>query len=237
MLKRSENKKTAKKQSINPFENFLSAYCSDEWILLAKNYLKVMKFKKDQRIINEGDKVTGVYFINNGMVKIVSFYDKDNERILRLSNKGSLVGHRGLSFAHYPISAIALSDTEVTFIPLDIFIKLIKANPDFSLFLITFISSELKNTEARMKNMIHGEVITRIAYIICMLIDAFGYDSKEKHRLYYTLSRKEIANISGTTYESVIRNLTELEKKKLINVSGKTFIITREFELRKLAGI
>ena len=170
------------------------------------------------------------------MVKVVSLFDKTNERILRLASKCSLVGHRGLYSKNYPISAIALSDTELTFIPMDIFIILIKTNPDFSIFLITFISEELRRADEQMKNMIHGEVITRISIIICMLIDAFGYDAKEKLRLNYTLSRKDIANIAGTTYESVIRNLTQLENKKIIKMDGKNFIITDETDLRKLAS-
>lgn len=236
MPKETENIKKLKEVPVNAFEVFLSAYCTEEWIFLLKNYLTVKSFKKDQRIISEGDKVTGVYFINKGMVKIVSLFDKSNERILRLSNKGSLVGHRGLYSKYYPISAIALSDTEVTFIPMDIFTILIKTNPDFSLFLITFISEELRKADEQMKNMIHGEVITRIGIIICLLIDAFGYDSKEKLRLNYTLSRKDIANIAGTTYESVIRNLTQLENKKLIEMDGKNFIIKNELDLRKLAN-
>ena len=225
-----------KKQAANPFETFLTAYCTKEWIFLVKNYLKVKSFKKEQRIISEGEKVTGVYFINKGMVKIVSFFDKSNERILRLSGNGCFVGHRGLFSKHYPISAIALSDTEVTFIPMDIFTILIKANPEFSLYMISFISEDLRKTEEQMKHMIHGEVLIRISIIICMLIDAFGYDSKEKFRLNYTLSRRDIANIAGTTYESVIRNLAQLETKKIIIVDGKSFIVAKESELRKLSG-
>lgn len=236
MPKEIEINKKIKEQPVNAFETFLSNYCTEEWMFLLKNYLTVKSFKKEQRIITEGDKVTGVYFINKGMVKVVSLFDKTNERILRLANKGSLVGHRGLYSKNYPISAIALSDTEVTFIPMDIFTILIKTNPDFSIFLITFISEELRSADEQMKNMIHGEVITRISIIICMLIDAFGYDVKEKLRLNYTLSRKDIANIAGTTYESVIRNLTQLENKKIIKMDGKNFIITDETNLRKLSG-
>ncbi len=236
MQHQTENINKIEETPISGFEKFFSAYCSPEWMFLLKNYLVVKNFKKDERIITEGDAVTGVYLINEGMVKIVSYFDKTNERILRLSNKGALFGHRGLYSNYYPISAIALSDTEVTFIPIDIFTILIKTNPDFSLFVITFILEDLRKTEVQMKYMIHGEVLARISIIICMLIDALGYDPEEPLRLNYTLSRKDIANIAGTTYESVIRNLTQLENKKLIKMDGKSFIISNEAELRKLAG-
>lgn len=236
MPREVESIKKIKEQPVNAFEAFLSSYCTNEWMFLIKNYLRVKHFKKDERIISEGDKVTGVYFINKGMVKVVSFFDDKNERILRLANKGSLVGHRGLFSNYYSISAITLSETEVSYIPMNIFTVLIKTNPDLGLFLIEFISEELRKADEQMKNMIHGEVITRITIIICMLIDAFGYDTKTSSRLNYTLSRKDIANIAGTTYESVIRNLSQLESKKIIEMDGKNFIITNEIDLRKLAN-
>ena len=102
--------------------------------------------------------------------------------------------------------------------------------------MLDFISKELFDSEERMKSMIHNEVIVRMADIICMLVNAFGYDRNEKQKLNYTLSRKDFANIAGTTYETVIRTLVQLQKMKLIELDGKSIIVKRESDLRKLAG-
>jgi CRP-like cAMP-binding protein len=171
------------------FEHFVSQYASDEWLLLIKNYLSFKSFKQGSRIFNDGDIVTGVYFINLGKVKITSRYNLENERILRLSKKGELLGHRAFHSSTFPVSAIALTDVELTFIPKDIFVKFVKANPDFSLYLLEFMSKDLHDTEERMKSMIHHEVIVRIGKIICMLIEAYGYDFKIPNKLHYTLSQ------------------------------------------------
>lgn len=215
------------------FEFFLAKYASEEWILLLKNHYKIKIYKKNEIIIAEGDPVQGVYFICRGKIKISSLYELDHERIMRLSNTGDLVGHRALYTPTSPISATALEDSELIYIPKDIFIRFISANPKFALFLIEFISKDLHDTEERMKSMIHHEVIVRIANLICMLIDAYGFSSKDPKKLEYMLSRKDIASFAGTTYESVIRNLNNLEELKLIKIDKKNLIIPSEDALRK----
>ncbi|MBY0415859.1 MAG: Crp/Fnr family transcriptional regulator [Bdellovibrionales bacterium] len=215
-------------------EKHLGKYISKEWMLILKTYATHQSLKKNERILNEGAKVDAVYFINTGKVKIVSHFDKVNERLLRLSASGDLVGHRAISSSTYPISAIALTDTEVIRIPIEIFQNLIRANPDFAIYVIDFLANDLKSTEERMKSMIHSEVTVRIAMIICMLVDAFGYDKEDSKKLNYTLPRADMASFAGTTYESVIRSLAKLEEMKIIQLDNKSLYLLKEKELRKL---
>jgi CRP-like cAMP-binding protein len=219
------------------FEKFIAKYVSRDWLPLLKDYTSCHLYSKNDRIFSEGDKVNGVYFINNGKVKVVSHYNLENERILRLSSDMDLLGHRALNRKKYPISAIALVETEVTFIPIELFQKLIRTNPDFSLFVIDFLTQDLLTTEERMKSMIHNDVIIRIGTIICMLIDAFGYDEQVSNKLHFTLPRADMASFAGTSYESVIRNLAKLEKLKIISLENKSIIVLKEKNLRKLISL
>lgn len=216
-------------------EDTFKSLITPEWMLTLKNLKDELTFKKGARIFNEGEPVKGVYFINSGKVKVVSKFDEDHERILRLSHGGHLLGHRALTSINYPISAIALTEVQVSFIPIDVFHKLIKNNPDFSLFLVEFLATDLRETEFRMKNMIHNDVVVRIAIILCMLIDSYGYSDEVPNQLHFTLPRSDIASMAGTTYESVIRTLSKLESQKIIKLVSKNIIISKEKELRKLA--
>lgn len=223
---------TAKKKSIQ-FSDFLKDYCSEEWILLVNSYLQVENYKKGARIFNEGDRVKNIYFINSGKVKVVSHFNREEERILRLSNPGDLLGHRAFKSEKFPISSVALEDSKITSVPIEIYLKLIKSNPELSIFLLEFYASDLRETEERMINIIHNDVIVRIGIVICMLIDAYGYENEKTKRLAFMLSRSDIANFSGTVYESVVRNLTKLEEMGLIKIVGKNLLILKEKDLRK----
>lgn len=217
------------------FEKFFTKYVSEEWLFWLKSHISTENCSKNNRILSEGDEVKGVYFINSGKVKVFSSYN-ETELLLRLSTTGDFVGHRALFSPHYQVSAVALTDTVVTFIPIEIFKKLIKNNPNLSFFIIEFLIKDLKNTEEHMRSMIQDDVVIRIAMIICMLIDAFGYDEKNPKKLLYTLSRSDIASFAGTTYESVIRNLAKLEEMKIIQLDKKMIHILSERNLRKLVN-
>jgi CRP/FNR family transcriptional regulator len=219
------------------FEKTLKIYIPVDWIPLLKNYTSTRNHTKNERIFNEGDEVKGIFFINEGMVKVVSHYDATNERILRLSSSGDFLGHRAISSESYPVSAIALTDVEVTFIPIDFFLLLLKSNPEFSLYIINFLTNDLKKSEDLMKSMIHNEVIIRAGILICMLIDAFGYDPKTPKKLNYTLARKDMANMGVTTYETIIRNLAKLEEMKIIKLTNKEIYVLNEGALRKLVSV
>lgn len=218
------------------FEQFLRKYCSEEWCTLTLSLANLRTYKKNERIFIEGTKVQGMHFINDGKVKIVTAYDDKNERILRFSNSGDWLGHRAIFSEQYSISALALDQVEVYFIPKKNFLNLLRANPNFSMYLIQFIAQELHDAEDRMKNIIHNEVIIRLGIIICMLIDAYGYNENEQKKLSYTLSRTDMANFAGTTYETVIRNLTKLEELKLIRIEKKQIYVLKENELRKFVS-
>ena len=69
--------------------------------------------------------------------------------------------------------------------------------------------------------------------LICSLndiIDTFGLKKKDETRLNFSLSRKDIAGLSATTYETVVRILGDLDKQNYIQIDGKEIkILDREY--------
>ncbi len=209
----------------------LSNHCSNEWLEVIDVYKKEFKFSKGSEIITQGDRVEGIYFIESGMVKI-SLSRENQERIIRLAKEGDILGHRGFGNDYfYPITVKSLTDVTLTFIPMDIFIKVLKANANLSYNMMIFFAEELKNTEKRMQQMLHMTVIERISTAIMFNIDAFGLD--EDNMLKYTLSRRELASLVGATYETVVRMLKKLEEQKVIKNIGKQIKILNLGEIKK----
>ena len=104
-------------------------------------------------------------------------------------------------------------------------------------YLINFLSDEIRDSEKRMKNLLIPDPKIRIAIILVKLIDDFGYNKEAGNNLLtYTLSRTDIANFCGTTYETVIRTLAHFKKNKIINLVGKEIAIANEKKLREIAS-
>jgi CRP-like cAMP-binding protein len=184
----------------------------------------VLAFSKGETIFQEGQKVEGIYFILTGKVKVDMAWG-DKKYIVRVANDGTILGHRGFGLDDvYPVNAVALETTTVCYITTALFQTLLKTNPTLLYELTFFYADELKRTERRMKNLAHMPVKGRVAESLLQLAQVFG--THADGQLAYSLSRKDLAAMSGSTYETVIRSLTELAQDGLITVKGKSISIT-----------
>ncbi|MES2429414.1 MAG: Crp/Fnr family transcriptional regulator [Bacteroidota bacterium] len=209
---------------------FFCKGCLPDWLPAIDAKRKTFHVKKGEIIFNEGDKVTGVYFVNEGKIKVHKKWGTDKELIVRFANKGAIVGHRGLgSNTTYPVSGTAIEASTVCFIDLDFFLTTLKVNHDFTFQLMMFFADELQLSERKMRNLAHMSVKGRVAQSLLSLKDRFGV-TKDKH-LDITLSRQDLASFSGTTYETVFRILNELVQDKAIELTGKSISIIDEAKL------
>ncbi|MEZ4722370.1 MAG: Crp/Fnr family transcriptional regulator [Flavobacteriales bacterium] len=208
---------------------FLCRNISSEWLEIVRLKREVISYKKGETIFKEGDKVEGIYFILFGKVKIdMSWGNKSY--IIRLAGDGQILGHRGFGIDDiYPVTGVALEPTSACFIPTDLFRKLLRTNPEFLYQLAFFYAEELKRTERRMKNLAHMPVKGRVAEGILLIREAFGVDGEGC--LNYRMSRKDLAALAGTVYETTIRMLNELVTDGCISLLDRDIKI---LDVRKL---
>lgn len=216
-------------------DSFLKKHCSPEWQEFVNFHKSIYTYKKGEFIFKEGDKVEGLYILNQGKVKIVASESDKHEKLVRLAADGDVIGHRGFGGDwKYPVSAITYEETIVTFIPINIFNVLAKSNAEFTYHLMMFFANELRETEE--KNTLIP-VKKRVFKAILMNWKVFGADKNDPTLLSYTISRKDYANKVGTTYETIIRVFSELNKDKIICIEGKTIRILNFEALQQLALI
>lgn len=196
---------------------------------------KNFHYKKGETLFNEGEELKGVYFINEGTVKVHKQWG-DKELILRFARKGAIAGHRGLGGDMlYSVSATALEPVNVCYVDLDFFKSTMKVNHDFMYELMMFFATELKESERNMRNLVHMPVKGRIAQALFTLKEKFGV--KDDGSVDIELSRQDFASFVGTTYETVFRMLNELVESKLLKVDGKNITILDKQKLLDLTTL
>ena len=202
----------------------LCKLCLKEWIPAVNANRKNFHYKKGEVLFNEGDEVTGIYFIYEGTVKVHKHWGNEKELIVRFAKKGDIAGHRGLGKENfYPVSATALEPVTVCFIDLDFFRASLKVNHNFIYELMMFYAKELQESEKNMRNLAHMPVKGRIAQALLALKDKFGIN--EEGFIDLALSRQDLASFAGTTYETVFRILNEFMEENIITASGKNIAI------------
>lgn len=210
-------------------------HLGSEWKPLVETQNQILKFSKGETIFHQGDPVLGMHCINSGKVKIVMSYEPNGEHILRLANDGDIVGLRGVGGDEvYPVSGIALTDCTLSFLPITVFTSILKTNNQFCYYFMNVLAGELRNAERRNKDLARLEMLERIANALLYNLEVFGVQQGEAGLLSFTLSRKDYSAMVGTTYETTIRMLAELEMKKLIRLEGKEIRILNINGLKKL---
>lgn len=206
---------------------FINKYCSFRWKKLLTGYKETYRTKAGELIFTKGDEAKGIYCVYTGYIKVFDF-DDEKERIVDLIAGGHILGYReiGTRNTTYSVSARALSDCEITYFPFDVFNLAIEANSKLLFYLLDLFTEKLHIVEKRLRNFQHLQVKEKIVFALVDMIKTFGFDKKDSERLNFTLSRKDIADLAGTTYESVIRVLSDLDKQKIIKLDGKEIRIT-----------
>ena len=190
--------------------------------------------KKGDAIFEEGENVNGIYCIKEGVCKLTKLSANGKDHIVKLVTRGELLGQRSMiSDEPVNLSAIALEDMQVCFIPKTEVMGYFDRNNQFSLSVMKSICGDLKDADDHLVNLAQKTVKERLAETLLYLHDTFG--KKEDNSLKVVLSRDELASMIGTATESCIRLLSDFNKLGLIELNGKKIVLKDINALKKLA--
>lgn len=209
-------------KALNKEELLKMANCKTSYII-----------KKGEPIFSEGENVNGIFCIKDGVCKLSKLSENGNEQILKLVAKGELLGQRSMiSDEPVNLSAVALEDMEVCFVPKSEILGFFNENNQFSMNVMKSICGDLKEADDHLVNMAQKSVRQRLAETLLELNETFG--TNEDKSLRIKLSREEIAGMVGTATESCIRLLSEFNKNGLIELSGKKITLKDFNKLRSM---
>ncbi len=205
--------------------------------------VNTLNFEKDFRqytrgdiLYQEGNRISGFYCINSGIIKVFKTGFDGKEQIIRFAKKGEIIAYRSvLSNELACTSAKVIEDCQVCFIPSEILISFIKTNPTFALELIKLACHELGEANSFITDIAQKTVRERLAEVLLLLVTDFGLDSQQF--LNISLTREELANIVGTATESVIRLLSEFKADKLVELNGRKIKILNTRGLEKISNV
>jgi CRP-like cAMP-binding protein len=212
---------------------FIKLGCFGDWLEKISQSKNQVWYKKGDYIFREGETIYGIYFIQQGGVKVVTTSLHGREQIVRLAKEGQILGHRGIGRTKYYFNAAAVMDSLICFVDNELFYEACMNCPAFAYNLILFYASELRRAELRVKYQAQMNTREKVAMAFIYCYDVFGLDPKTK-QLGITLSRQDIADIAGTTAEQVTRQLSDFENENLIAKHKREIIFP---DIQKLEDI
>jgi CRP-like cAMP-binding protein len=210
---------------------------------LTPDEIETLNFEKDFRqykrgdiLYQEGNRISGFFCVNNGIIKVFKTGFDGKEQIIRFAKKGDIIAYRSvLSNELACTSAKVIEDCQVCFIPSEILTSFIKTNPAYTLELLKLACHELGEANSFITDIAQKTVRERLAEVLLFLVNDFGLDND--NFLNISLTREELANIVGTATESVIRLLSEFKSDKLVELNGRKIRILNTKGLEKISNV
>lgn len=200
-----------------------------------KNCLVEKTFQKDELLFHEGSPCERVFIVREGRVKITRTASSGREQILETLGPGDTCAcNPGQSVWFCASSGEALTDCKVWFLSRENYVRLVQTNSKVSHALNQLFAERLKCFSALIEEVSLKDSKKRLVkFLLDMLAENKGKGAKAD-LLFVPFTREEIAQRLGVARETVVRQLYELKRLKLINIKSHQIVIRDEEGLRKV---
>lgn len=186
-------------------------------------------FGRDAYIILAEEQGDTLFVIREGQVKVSILSAEGREVILSLLGPGAVFGELSLLDGK-PRSAnvVATEDTVLIMLRRADFLQLIHRAPQIGIALLAELASRLRRTDRQIEGLALLDVTSRISDTLLQLAADRGVETAEGVAIQCRPTHQELANMSGTTRETVSRVLKRLKSQGYIACQGRTITILRE---------
>jgi len=165
-------------------------------------------FDRNETLFMQGHPVRQVLLIESGCVKLTQLSSSGNEVILWLNGKGDAVGAQSLfSNCSHTCSAHVIERCKALVWDSTRFERLLSVIPCIRRNIIQIQISQLNELEERFREIATEKVARRLAFALVRLAKQVGKSSNEGVEV--SLSREELAQLTGTTLFTISRLLTK----------------------------
>lgn len=199
-----------------------------------KSTCKFKHFTASEIIYREGDAVSRVHIIRNGIVKLIRYLPNGRARIIRLHSKGHWLGFEGLIGAPYDHTAIAVGDVEVNYAPINSLKQLEDSDPGLYGDLLKHVYEHLIQADKWIADFSTGGIKPRVARLLLYLSDI---EYGESSNMIDLLTVHELADVLGVTQESVSRILADLKRRNTLQKTTQSDEETYEMDQQHLHRI
>lgn len=194
------------------------------------------KVRAGGTLFREGEPASALYMMLEGRVKLTQVAADGHEVILRFVGPGEAVAALALfGDATYPVTAGAVSDSVLVAWHRDILQGLFQRHPPLAVNAMRLLSERLREVQERFRELATERVAQRIARALLRLVRQVGRRVKGGVLIDLTLSRQDLAELTGTTLYTVSRVLSEWEGQGILESGRAKVVVKRPHALVAIA--
>ena len=205
-----------------------SELTNEELLIIAKQIL-MKKFKPNTTICSDGEKGECLFIIIKGSVTVSKTFENGKELILAVLHPGDSFGEMSL-FEEIPRSAncFSVENTETAVLTKNSLLKCIKTNPLISIKLLAVLSRKLRAANGQLESVMFSPLKERLIRLIISC-----YEQSKSCPFILPYSHTKMAEILGSSRESISRCLAEIRKSGCLQSRGRKVIVNNVDILQK----
>ena len=200
---------------------------------LSETSLKVITDKmvarsygKEKMILIEESAGETFFLISEGTVKITRMSDDGREVILAILGEGDFFGEMALLDGEgRSANVVALEDAEVLTLQRSDFLDILERFPKIAIHLLKELTTRIRHSDQQIESLSLSGAEQRIALVLIRLAEEMGQIKEGTVTIEHIPYQQDIANMAGTSRETVSRVYKMLEDKNHIVREGKTLKI------------
>jgi CRP/FNR family cyclic AMP-dependent transcriptional regulator len=182
-------------------------------------------------VIQRGDVGDIIYLILKGRVKVVLTHIEGREIILNVMKTGDYFGEMSVfDYMLRSATIIAEEDSEFLMISREALTNEIRKNPKIALKMLSNMSNKVREMNEQVNCLTNLDAKGRVAKTLLKLSKKAGVRIENGSHIIPRPLERDIADMSGTSRETVSRILTELKKNGIIGLSKEHIVIYEELE-------
>ena len=202
---------------------------NDDTLIKLSQLGTLKSFEKDSIILSEQDAGSALFVMVTGKVKVtrVSNDDKNKEVILTLLNPSDFFGEMALLDGLARSATVtSIEDSQVFIIQRNDFLDLIQQHPEVSIALLQELTQRLRAAGMKIKALSLKDAEGKVATVLLQLADDMGKIKQGVVEIEKLPYQHELANMAGTSRETISRTLHTFAKKGLVELEGAKLRIT-----------
>ncbi|MED1115049.1 Crp/Fnr family transcriptional regulator [Bacillus paramycoides] len=198
-------------------EVFLFKELSEEELLPIVDISSLRTYKSKSFVFMQGELLDRVFFIHSGKVKIQKTDATGNEQIVAVLQAGEMFPHAGFfRQGVFPAHAEIIDTAQLIVTPIADFEKILIQHPELCIKLFKVLGEKIVDLQNRLEEQILHDTYEQIIMLLLRLCKSNGTQINDTYTLKTQFTNRELANMIGSSRETVSRTISQLKRRKLI---------------------
>jgi len=168
-----------------------------------------------------------VFLLAKGMVKVCNLTTDGKKSILAFIEPGEMFGEMAIFDSERRDEFVeSIEPATVVMIPADEIQRLMAEQNGVAIAITKMVGMRRRRVERRLKNLLFLSNRDRLIHLLLDLAEQFGVCEVDGIRLRIKLAHQEIANLMGSTRETVTILLGQLKAEGFIDVGRRKIVLT-----------